>query len=64
MTFVRNHAQGILACDFFVTVTSSFRLLCIFEVMEVGTLRIALSFAKIPADIEEQVGFCLTSIPV
>ena len=27
MTFVRNHAEGILACDFFVTVTASFRML-------------------------------------
>ena len=26
MTFVRNHAKGILACDFFVTVTASFRV--------------------------------------
>jgi hypothetical protein len=30
MTFVRNHAQGILACDFFVTVTASFRVLYVF----------------------------------
>ena len=41
MTFVRNHAQGILACDFFVTATASFRLLYVFVVMEVGTRRIA-----------------------
>jgi hypothetical protein len=41
MTFVRNHAQGILACDFFVTVTASFRVLYVFVVMEVGTRRIA-----------------------
>jgi hypothetical protein len=41
MTFVRNHAQGILACDFFVSVTASFRLLHAFVVMEVGTRRIA-----------------------
>ena len=40
-TFVRNHAQGILACDFFVTVTASFRVLYVFVVMEVGTRRIA-----------------------
>ena len=26
-TFVRNHAQALLACDFFVTVTASFRIL-------------------------------------
>src|SRR5499427_6746311 len=41
MTFVRNHAQGILACDFFVTVTAGFRVLYAFVVMEVGTRRIA-----------------------
>jgi transposase InsO family protein len=41
MTFVRNHAKGILACDFFVTVTASFRVLYVFVVMEVGTRRIA-----------------------
>jgi len=41
MTFVRNHAQRILACDFFATVTASFRVLYVFVVMEVGTRRIA-----------------------
>ena len=41
MTFVHNHAQGILACDFFVIVTTSFRLLYVFVIMEVGTRRIA-----------------------
>ena len=41
MTFVRNHAQGILACDFFVTVTAGFRVLYVLVIMEVGTRRIA-----------------------
>lgn len=41
MTFVRSHAKDILACDFFVTVTASFRVLYVFVVMEVGTRRIA-----------------------
>jgi len=41
MTFVRNHAEGILACDFFVAVTASFRVLYVFVIMEVGTRRIA-----------------------
>jgi putative transposase len=40
MTFVRNHAQAVLACDFFVTVTASFRVLHVFVIMEVGTRRI------------------------
>lgn len=39
-TFVRNHAQALLACDFFVTVTASFRILYVFVIMEVGTRRI------------------------
>jgi putative transposase len=40
MTFVRNHAQAILACDFFVTVTAHFQVLFVFVIMEVGTRRI------------------------
>jgi putative transposase len=36
---VRNHARAVLACDFFVTVTATFRMLYIF-VLEVGTRRI------------------------
>jgi transposase InsO family protein len=39
-TFVRNHARSVLACDFFVAVTASFRVY-VFVVMEVGTRRIA-----------------------
>ena len=42
-TFVRNHAQAILACDFLVTVTATFRLLYVFAIMEVGSRRIAHS---------------------
>src|SRR6516162_241978 len=34
MTFVRNHARGILACDFLVTVTARFRVLYLFVIME------------------------------
>src|SRR6516164_6036769 len=40
MTFVRNHAKGIVACDFFVVVTATFRVLYVFVVMEVGTRKI------------------------
>jgi transposase InsO family protein len=39
-TFVRNHATAVLACDFFVTVTASFRVLYVFVVLDVGTRRI------------------------
>jgi transposase InsO family protein len=37
MTFVRNHAKGIVACDFFVVVTVTFPVLYVFVVMKVGT---------------------------
>jgi putative transposase len=39
-TFVRNHAQAIVACDFCVAVTATFRLLYVFVLMEHGTRRI------------------------
>lgn len=41
MTFVRNHAQAILACDFFIVMTARFRILYVFVAMEVGTRQIA-----------------------
>ena len=40
MTFVRNHAKAILACDFFIAVTASFRILYVLVIMEIGTRRI------------------------
>src|SRR2546422_11375253 len=36
-TFVRNHAQAIVACDFCVVVTATVRLLYVFVVMEHAT---------------------------
>jgi putative transposase len=38
--FVRNHAEAILACDFFITVTAGFRILYVFVVLDIGTRRI------------------------
>jgi putative transposase len=38
-TFVRNHAQAIVACDFCVVVTASFRLLYVLVIMEHATRR-------------------------
>jgi putative transposase len=35
-TFLRNHARAIVACDFFVAVTATFRLLYVFVVIEHG----------------------------
>jgi putative transposase len=39
-TFVRNHARAVLACDFFVAVTATFRVLYVFVLLEVGSRRI------------------------
>jgi transposase InsO family protein len=39
-TFVRNHAQAIVACDFCVVVTATFRVLYVFVLMEHATRRI------------------------
>ncbi len=39
-TFLKNHAQSIVACDFFVTVTCGFRLLYVLVVMEHGSRRL------------------------
>jgi putative transposase len=38
---LKNHAQAIVACDFFVAVTASFRLLYVFVVIEHGSRRLA-----------------------
>ena len=37
---MRNHAQAIVACDFCVVVTATFRLLYVFVVIEHATRRI------------------------
>src|ERR1017187_1417063 len=39
-TFIKNHAQGIVACDFLVAVTVRFQVLFVFLIMEVGSRRI------------------------
>jgi transposase InsO family protein len=39
-TFIKNHARGIVACDFLVAVTARFQVLYIFVIMEVGSRRI------------------------
>src|SRR5262249_54350719 len=40
MTFVRNHAKAIIAADFFVVVTATFRVVYVLLIMEIGTRRI------------------------
>jgi transposase InsO family protein len=39
-TFVRNQAMAIVACDFFVSITVTFRVLYVFVAMEIGSRRI------------------------
>ncbi len=39
-TFPKNHARAILACDFFVVVSATFRLLYLFVIIEHGSRRL------------------------
>jgi hypothetical protein len=39
-TFVKNHAHAVLAYDFFLVATATFRLCYVFVVLEIGTRRI------------------------
>ena len=39
-TFLKYHARAILACDFFIAVTATFRLLYVFVVIEHGSRRL------------------------
>ena len=38
--FVRDHAQAMVACDFFVVVTATFRTLYVFVILELGSRRV------------------------
>jgi putative transposase len=40
LAFVRNHANVIVACDFFTVVTATFRTVYVFVILEVATRRI------------------------
>ena len=39
-TFVRNHAQALVACDLCLVVTATFRLLDVFVALEIGSRRL------------------------
>ena len=41
LTFVRNHAKVIVAADFFVVITATFRTLYVFVVIEIGSRRLS-----------------------
>ena len=57
-TFVKNHARGIVACDFLVAVTVRFQVLFVFLVMEVGSRRIL--HYNVTA-LLQQIGRCSSS---
>jgi putative transposase len=40
-TFVRNHAEGMIACDFMIAVTARFQLLYVLLILELGSRRIS-----------------------
>ena len=40
-TFLKNHAKALVACDFFIAVNATFRLLYVFVVIEHGSRRLA-----------------------
>ena len=40
LTFVCNHAQVVVACDFFVVVTTTFRTLYVLVIMELGSMSV------------------------
>jgi hypothetical protein len=55
VTFLRLHAQGIVACDFFVAVTATFRLLYVFVVIEHRSRGVSAVGAR---DASEQICSC------
>ncbi|MGH8592354.1 MAG: hypothetical protein ACREV3_00405 [Gammaproteobacteria bacterium] len=40
LTFVHNHANAIIACDFLTVVTAAFQCLYVFVVIELGTRKL------------------------
>ena len=36
-TFLKNHAQAIVACDFFTAVTATFRVIDVFVALDIGS---------------------------
>jgi len=56
-TFLKNHAKAILACDFFIAVTATFRMLYVFVVIEHGTRRLAhINVTASPSVDSQRVG--------
>ena len=42
-TFLHNHADAVLACDFFIVVTATFQRLYVFVLLDISTRRIVCS---------------------
>lgn len=40
LTFIRNHAKGVVACDFLTVVTATLKCLYVFVVVELGTRKL------------------------
>ena len=47
LTFVRNHAKAMVACDFFVVVTARFRIFYVFVLMELSRRTILTVMSRI-----------------
>jgi putative transposase len=55
-TFLQLHARGIIACDFFVTVTATFRLVYVFVVIEHPSRRLIHCNVTAPSDSRVNLG--------
>lgn len=56
---LKNHARAIIACDFFVAVTATFRMLYVFVVIDHGTRRLA----HITVTAHPTAGWTLQQLP-
>lgn len=62
-TFLRLHAQGIIACDFFLAVTATFRLLYVLVVIEHRSRRLVHCNVTVhPLDLFIQCGIYVAGV--
>jgi hypothetical protein len=55
MTFVRNHANAIIACDFFVADRATFQLVYVLVIMESAREESSISMRR---DTQPLIGLC------